>query len=96
MGNTPNPYGVCEGDQILEGTGYEAIYSETLDCSGHGGTGWLTMQGNVVPGETMKLRVALWEQGQVQYGQDHSYDTTVLLDAFEWHETPLKPGMSGI
>jgi hypothetical protein len=97
LGGTPNPYGVCEGDQILEGTGYEAIYTTfpLTDCSGHGGTGWLTLQGNVVPGEIMKLRIALWEQGDVTYGPDHSYDTTVLLDAFEWHETPLKPGMGG-
>ncbi|MCK5808140.1 hypothetical protein KAH37_04030 [bacterium] len=90
-----NPYGVCQGDQILEGTGYEAVSQFGIGCIGHGGTGWLTLQGNVVPGETMKLRIALWEQGKVAYGRDHSYDTTVLLDNFEWHETPLKPGMGG-
>ncbi|MCK5808141.1 hypothetical protein KAH37_04035 [bacterium] len=89
----------CQGDGEIVGTGFEAKY-ETIpmlgdSCGGHGGTGWLLLQGNVVPGETMKLRIAAWEQGSVEYGQDHSYDTTVLLDDFEWHELPLDPGMGG-
>ncbi len=88
----------CKGDQELAGTGFESKYQTLMGvqtCGGHGGTGWLLLQGNVIPGETIKLRIALWEQGQVLYGQDHSFDTTVLLDDFEWHEEPLEPGMGG-
>jgi len=61
-------------------------------CSGSGGTGWLKTTGNVVPGEEFTLRLALWEQGVVQYGPDHSWDSTVVLDGFKWLPTPGKPG----
>ena len=90
LSNT-NPYGFCEGDQILAGTGFEAKTVLGM-CSGSGGTGWLKTTGNVVPGEEFTLRLALWEQGVVQYGPDHSWDSTVVLDGFKWLPTPGKPG----
>lgn len=75
-----------QGTTLLEGTGFDTFNS--------GGTGWLVTRGNVVPGETIKLRFALWEQGTVGYGPDHSWDSTVLLDGFKWLPTPAKAGTS--
>lgn len=90
MKNT-NQWKACVGEDELVGTGF---HSETTMgmCSGHGGTGWLVTAGNVVPGETITLRIAVWETGKVGYGPDHSYDDTVLLDKFEWRTTDTKPG----
>ena len=73
-----------QGTTLLEGTGFDTWSS--------GGTGWLTTRGNVVPGETITLRLALWEQGSVLYGPDHSWDSTVLLDGFKWLPKPAKAG----
>ena len=91
LATNTNKWGFCEGDQILAGTGFEA---QTImgQCSGSGGTGWLKTTGNVVPGEEFTLRLALWEQGDVTYGPDHSWDSTVVLDGFKWLPTPGKPG----
>ncbi len=77
----------CEGIEELAGTGFD-----TAGGSKHGGTGWLKTRGNVVPGEIITLRLALWEQGTVGYGPDHSWDSTVLLDNFKWE---LSYGKSG-
>ena len=90
-GGGTNKWGFCEGDQILAGTGFEA---KTVfgTCSGSGGTGWLKTTGNVVPGEEFTLRLALWEQGEVGYGPDHSWDSTVVLDGFKWLPEPGKAG----
>ena len=76
-----------QGTTLLEGTGFDTFNS--------GGTGWLTTRGNVVPGETIKLRLALWEQGIVGYGPDHSWDSTVLLDGFKWLPLPVRTGTAG-
>ncbi|HNT26677.1 MAG TPA: MopE-related protein [bacterium] len=90
LSNT-NPYGVCTGDLEIVGTGFE---SQTIMgmCSGHGCTGWLLTAGNVVPGEEITLRFAVFEQGSVAYGPDHSWDSTILLDNFEWLTKETKPG----
>ena len=76
-----------QGDTLLQGTGFDDLPQFKA-----GGTGWLTTRGNVVPGETITLRLALWEQGSVTYGPDHSYDSTVLLDGFRWLPKPAKAG----
>ncbi len=88
-----NKWGVCEGDQMLKGTGFESKVTMG-QCDGNGGTGWLKVSGNVVPKEEITLRLAAWERGSVAYGPDHSYDTTVLIDDFKWSPTPTKPGVS--
>jgi len=51
-----------------------------------GGTGWLLIRGNVVPGEIAELRIALWDSG------DGIYDTVVLLDDLEWGPDPVIAG----
>ncbi len=96
-GNTYGECDACADEEELEGTGFEYectsfIFFET--CEGHGGTGWYEASGNVVPGEEITLRFALWETGSVEYGTDHSYDTTVLLDNFKWYEKEVEPGIS--
>ena len=91
MGSNTNKWGFCTGDEILAGTGFQAS-GTGMFCTGHGGTGWLKTTGNVEPGEEMILRLALWEQGEVGYGPDHSYDSTVVLDGFKWLPRPGKPG----
>ena len=63
-------------EEELQGTGFET----------HGGTGWLTTRGNVVPGETIRLRLAIWDLS------DSSLDSLVLIDNFKWDATAQKPG----
>jgi len=75
----------CTSSAELSGTGFD-LYG------GHGCTGWLVTQGNVVPGEEITLRFAVFEQGTVAYGPDHSWDSTILLDNFEWLAGETKPG----
>lgn len=81
----------CKGDQLLEGTGFESqiVFG---NCTASGGTGWLKTTGNVEPGEEITLRFAIWEVGSVLYGDDHSWDSTVVLDGFKWLPLPGKPG----
>jgi hypothetical protein len=76
----------CTNGSLIDGTGFDVFSPK------NGGTGWLTTRGNVVPGETITLRLALWEQGTVSYGPDHSWDSTVLLDGFKWLPEPAKAG----
>ena len=66
----------CKGTEELEGTGFE----------GHGGTGWLTTRGNVVGGEVITLRLAIWDLS------DHALDSLVLIDNFKWDAAEYKPG----
>ena len=96
MTNSINKWGFCTGDELLNGTGFGTEgKSGMIACSeGHGGTGWLRVVGNVEPNEEITLRLALWEQGTVGYGPDHSWDSTVLLDGFKWLSTPQKAGIS--
>ena len=91
-----NQWGFCTGDELLNGTGFGTEgKSGMVACSdGHGGTGWLRVVGNVEPNEEITLRLALWEQGTVGYGPDHSWDSTVVLDGFTWLPSPAKPGVS--
>lgn len=68
----------CIGKEELQGTGFAS----------NGGTGWLTTSGNVVGGEIITLRLAIWDL------KDHWYDSIVLIDNFRWDVTEQKPGTS--
>jgi hypothetical protein len=46
----------------------------------------LIVRGNVVPGETINLHLAIWDTS------DHQYDSVVLLDAFQWSVDSAQPG----
>ena len=66
----------CIGTEDLQGTGFES----------NGGTGWLTTRGNVVGGEIITLRLAIWDL------TDHVLDSLVLIDNFKWDVAEYKPG----
>jgi hypothetical protein len=66
----------CESTVELKGTGFDD----------HGGTGWLVTRGNVVGGEVITLRLAIWDLG------DHRLDSKVLIDNFRWEFEEFKPG----
>jgi hypothetical protein len=51
-----------------------------------GGTGWLNLSGNVLPGEIFRIRIAIWDSG------DHLFDSTILLDNWVWNTTGANPG----
>ncbi len=76
----------CEDTEELAGTGFD----ENGGSSGviHGGTGWFKARGNVVPGETIKLRLIIW------YTADGKYDSSVLLNNFQWHTENVVPGIT--
>lgn len=68
----------CTATAELAGTGFET----------HGATGWFTARGNVVPGETITLRFAIWDVG------DDILDSLVLIDKFRWNTENITPGIS--
>ena len=51
-----------------------------------GGSDWLVLRGNVVPGENLTLRIAIWDV------DDGRYDSVALLDNFEWSTELAQPG----
>jgi hypothetical protein len=74
----PCQYGT---QQLLE-TGFDVDPFLPELPSFHAATGWLRTQANIVPGEELTLRFAIWDTG------DQSLDSTVLLDAFTWEAKP--------
>jgi hypothetical protein len=86
-GATAGSISTCAGTLLLAGTGLDTA---DTGCGGGdqigGGTGWLTFAGNVVPGELVTLRFAIWDTG------DHVYDSTVLVDNVRWLEASVTPG----
>lgn len=73
------------GAAQLLGTGFEAASG---NCTRGGGTYWLTTAGNVIPGEIVEVRIAIWDVG------DHLYDSTALIDGFKWLSNATLPGTS--
>ncbi|MCA9658363.1 MAG: hypothetical protein KC486_08465, partial [Myxococcales bacterium] len=70
------------------GTGFD-VNASACGYNGYtgGGTGWLTMSGNVTPGETMEIRFTIWDTG------DSVWDSLVLLDSWEWSVQAAQPGI---
>jgi hypothetical protein len=58
-------------------TGYDIADPEYNNKVG-GGTGWLKTTAPVTPGETIKLRFIILDEG------DSRYDSSVLIDNFKW------------
>ncbi|MEZ4230424.1 MAG: hypothetical protein R3B89_14720 [Polyangiaceae bacterium] len=79
------------GPSLLTGTGFDVVDGgcgtppNSSDLAG-GGTGWLTTAGNVVPGEVMELRIAIWDTS------DAFFDSLVMLDNWLWNLSPASPG----
>jgi hypothetical protein len=74
----PSPY--CPaGLTDLAGTGFDVW--DTKDGPG-GATKWLATQAPVQGGSIVTVRFAIWDAGNQQY------DSTVLIDNFQWIATP--------
>jgi hypothetical protein len=82
----------CTGTSELVDTGFDQTSQNPCMMSGTenigGGTGWETVSGNVQPGETITLRLMIWDT------LDAAYDSLVLFDDFQWSPTALSPGLS--
>lgn len=75
------------GSAQLMGTGFEAGLFDT--CTIGGGTFWLTTAGNVIPGDIVELRIAIWDVG------DSAFDSLAIIDGFQWLTNATLPGTGG-
>ena len=87
-GATVGAIATCSAAADLVGTGLDTARSGSCDPNSieGGGTAWLAIAGNVVPGELATLRFALWDTS------DATLDTVVLLDKFVWSTAEVTPG----
>ena len=78
----------CVATDQLIGTGLDTADSGSCDSNSlqGGGTGWLTTSGNVVGGEIITLRVAIWDTS------DEVLDSIAAIDAFTWSVEAAQPG----
>ncbi|MCX5746051.1 MAG: choice-of-anchor L domain-containing protein [Proteobacteria bacterium] len=78
----------CTGTTQLLGTGFEDDASGDCDANSvvGGATGWLVTSGNVVPGEIITLRIAIWDTS------DHLLDSLAVFDGFQWSVDSAQPG----
>ena len=74
------------GASQLMGTGFEVSAGGFDDCTIGGGTFWLTTAGNVIPGDVIELRIAIWDVGVT------SYDSLAIIDGFQWLSNATLPG----
>jgi hypothetical protein len=84
----PGTTTTCTSTSGLTGTGMDTADAGMCNATSlvGGGTDWLVMRGNVVPGETINLRLALWDTS------DGIYDSLVILDNFRWSSDVVTPG----
>ncbi len=82
-GSSPKTDACSLGNTQLQGTGFFIPGDSTCgqNDSGGGATGWLTTQAPVQPGETMTIQFMVWDTG------DQIYDSSVLLDNWQWQAT---------
>lgn len=82
------PITTCIDSSMLAGTGFDepADFACSTGQLDGGGTGWLTTSGNVVGGEIITLRIAIWDTS------DHVYDSTAIIDDFQWSVDVADPG----
>jgi len=88
QGSVTGTISTCVGTSGLLGTGMDTPAPGSCDSNSllGGGTGWLVVRGNVVPGEVITLRIAIWDVG------DGTLDSLVLLDNFRWSHDTVAPG----
>lgn len=85
LGNTIS----CVGTDGLADTGMDVLAPDVCGAADGlrgGGTDWLVVRGNVVPGEVFDLRLAIWDTS------DYFFDSLVLLDDFQWSVDLATPG----
>ena len=93
IGCDGNPLGsasitTCKETTQLAGTGLDTA---DIACGGAGqqeggGTGWLTTSGNVVPGEIITVRIAIWNTS------DENLQSLAVIDGFNWSADSSDPG----
>jgi hypothetical protein len=85
----PSNYNGCTGTNLLTGTGFN-VAAAACGYNGNtgGGTGWLTMSGNVTPGETMEIRFIIFDIA------DGVWDSLVLFDNWQWSVQAAQPGVT--
>jgi hypothetical protein len=85
---TPGSISTCTSTSLLTGTGFDDPASGTCDANSvkGGATGWLVTQGNVVGGEIMTLRIAIWDTS------DHVFDSAAVIDGLQWSTEVANPG----
>jgi hypothetical protein len=92
LGATAGNITTCMGTGELAGTGMDTANPGGLFgyCGANnllgGGTGWLVTSGNVVGGEVIKLRIAIWDTS------DHILDSLAVVDGFQWSIDSTQPG----
>ncbi len=87
MSNTSiSPLACSAGPGELADTGLASLGTPADPCSHGASTGWLTVAGNVAPGQTAELRIALWDVG------DSLFDSIALLDGLTWDTSPVTAG----
>jgi hypothetical protein len=86
--STPGTISTCTGVGQLQGTGLDTPQGGSCDADSlaGGATGWLQTSGNVVGGEIITLRIAIWDTS------DHVLDSLVVLDNFAWSVDVSDPG----
>ncbi len=86
----PSNYNGCVSTNGLLGTGFHTNIASGCGDNGMtgGGTGWLTMSGNVTPGETMEIRFVIFDIG------DQFWDSLVLFDNWQWSVQAAQPGVT--
>lgn len=87
-GGTTSQYSLCQSTDQLAGTGFDSASPLSCDFTSvlGGGTGWLTTSGNVVGGEIITLRIAIWDTS------DGQWDSLSVIDNFQWAVTASDPG----
>ncbi len=83
-------YNGCTDATLLHGTGFDELDNGGCGAGKFvgGGTGWLTMTGNVEPGEVFTVKLAVWDSG------GHIFDSLVLLDDWQWSLDATEPGIA--
>ncbi len=77
------------GSNDLAGTGFLDMndssnpYACNTTETGGGMTGWLTTQAPAQPGETLTINLLIWDTG------DNYYDSSVILDDWQWKPDPV-------
>ncbi|MGN6104765.1 MAG: choice-of-anchor L domain-containing protein [Kofleriaceae bacterium] len=85
---TSGSINTCVSTDQLVGTGLDKLSRDNCDSNSlqGGGTGWLQTSGNVVPGEIITLRIAIWDTS------DPDLDSIAVVDAFQWSVDLSQPG----
>jgi hypothetical protein len=88
QGPVPGTVNTCLGTDELAGTGLDVPAPGVCDSDSlaGGATGWFRVAGNVVPGEIIHLRIAIWDTS------DEFFDSLVALDNFQWSSATTEPG----